>query len=183
MSREFLYFIAGSGTDKWLPALVAFRILCVYGIVFAVLDPAGNVAIVSGRPKILFKANLLAGAVEVTLLYPVLRYLGIEGVAALVTFTYALQCFVYMPYLKRQIGIEYRTVFAILQPALISGACAYIICLVLQPFLPFSILGLVLKLLIVACAYFVICGFITRWRLIRESASLIRTALHTPGAV
>src|SRR5262249_17735494 len=32
VSKEFLVFVLGHGTDKWIPALTALRILCIYGI-------------------------------------------------------------------------------------------------------------------------------------------------------
>ena len=65
VSEEFLYFILGQGTDKWLPALSAFRILCVYGIVRSLLEPVGNVIMALGMPNILIRATLVAGLIEV----------------------------------------------------------------------------------------------------------------------
>jgi O-antigen/teichoic acid export membrane protein len=183
VSREFLFFIAGSGTEKWFPALAVFRILCIYGTVRALLEPIGNVVIASGRPKVLLRAILFSGVIELALLYPALKYAGIEGVAVLITITYALQYLVYMPFLKRHIGIEYGEILRTLQPAITSAVCTYMINLVLQSFLPFSILGLMIKFFATAGIYLVIYGSITRWRLIKESVSLIRTALRTPGMV
>lgn len=105
ISEDFLRTILGAGTDKWMPALDCFRILCVYGIVRAILEPLGNVIVVFGDTKVLFQANLIASVVQIALLYPALAWFGVEGVAFVVLCSYALQYAIYLPYMASRAEI------------------------------------------------------------------------------
>jgi lipopolysaccharide exporter len=108
ISEDFLRIVLGNGTDKWLPALNALRILCLYGIARAVLEPIGGVITALGETRILMKATALAALVQLGLLYHVLKYYGLEGIAWLVLMSYALQYCLYLHYLNRRAGIGLR---------------------------------------------------------------------------
>ena len=123
-SADFLQHLLGAGTDKWLPALGVLRILCVYGLIRAVLEPVGSVVMAIGGIPVLVRANLLAAIVKATLIYPALLYAGIEGVAVVVTLSYAAQYLVFLPALKQHLGLELRDFLAPLWRPLLSGATA-----------------------------------------------------------
>ncbi len=78
----FLVTFLGKGTGKWLPALVALRILCVYGILRAVTEPLSPCLMARGRTRTMLHAAVLAGAVEIALLLLALGSGRIEMVAA-----------------------------------------------------------------------------------------------------
>jgi O-antigen/teichoic acid export membrane protein len=88
VSKEFLTFVLGHGTDKWMPALTAFRILCIYGMCRCLLEPVGNVILAIGRTRELLITQIIVAVFELGLLYPSLKYFGIEGVAVVVTVAY-----------------------------------------------------------------------------------------------
>jgi lipopolysaccharide exporter len=50
IAPELLVVLLGRGTDKWLPALGALRVLCVYGISRVILEPLGSVIMAVGKP-------------------------------------------------------------------------------------------------------------------------------------
>ena len=184
ISEEFLYFILGQGTDKWYPALLAFRILCVYGIIRSLLEPVANVIMALGLPNLLVRANLIAGIIELVLLYPVLLYFGIEGVAVLVTAAYATQYIVYFPYLKKEFNLSIGEVFSSIRPAVIC----FIAIMVLNGITMNIILGiswvtLFVKLFLCLAGYLIIYGLITNWRLMKESRGLITTVLMPKAKV
>ncbi len=95
----FLVTFLGKGTDKWLPAATALKILCVYGIIGAITEPIANCIMARGRTEMLLHASSLAGAVELALILLVLRTGRIELVAGAVLIAYATQAIIYLPYL------------------------------------------------------------------------------------
>jgi lipopolysaccharide exporter len=118
----FLYYILGHGSDKWLPALGALKILAVYGMIRVVLEPLGPVLMAVGRTQLLFIGTITAAAIEIIALYPSIKMFGIEGAAVTVTCAYAAQYFVYYPYIKREFGISLGAILHSVAPALVSGA-------------------------------------------------------------
>ena len=53
----FLMTFLGKGTDKWLPAATALKILCIYGIMRVITEPLGNCIVARGRTKMLLHAD------------------------------------------------------------------------------------------------------------------------------
>jgi lipopolysaccharide exporter len=180
VSEEFLYFILGQGTDKWLPALSAFRILCVYGIVRTLLEPVGNVIMALGLPNLLVRANLIAGAFELILLYPTLLYFGIEGVATLVTVAYATQYLVYFPYLRTNFDLTIGEVMTSIKPALICFVAIMLLNIITSSvYSTISWMTLFGKVLLCLAGYLLLYGMITNWKLMKESRALLNSALAT----
>lgn len=173
-SREFLVYL-GDGSDKWLPALQAFRILCVYGMIRTILEPVAGVIISLGHTGLLLKANCLATLLQVVLLYPVLRRFGIEGVAALVTVSYAAQYLVYFPALKKEIGLKFGDVFSSLRTAIFAGIVVYLLSnfFALSGMHRYGAGDLWIKLLVSAGFFFLVHGQLSRWRILREIRSLL----------
>ena len=61
---EFLYFLLGNGSDKWMPALATFRIFCFYGIIRVVLEPVGAVIMALGNTRLFVRATGLVAVLE-----------------------------------------------------------------------------------------------------------------------
>jgi O-antigen/teichoic acid export membrane protein len=181
ISRDFLFFILGKGSAKWIPAISAFRILCIYGIVRSILEPIGNVIMALGRTDVLLKANLVAGIFEVGLIYPVVKYGNIEGVAVLVTIAYFSQYFIYSRFIKKTLKISIKDILGIIRPSLFS-------ILIMIPFY-FIILSrietigypalLALKILVFAAIYILIFGFLTKWSLYKDILAFVKQLLHS----
>ena len=101
----FLVTFLGHGSGKWLPATLALRILCVYGIFRTVIEPVGPCLMARGQTHTTLKAAVLAGAVEVALLLFALKTGRIEVVAAVVLLAYILQAAIYGPFLYREFAV------------------------------------------------------------------------------
>ena len=99
---------------------MAFQIMLIYGIIRTFLEPIANVLLALGQSKLLLKSNLIVGAIELILLYPVTKYYGIEGVAILVTLSYSVQYFIYFPFLKKEIDLKYSDIWSFVKPTIIS---------------------------------------------------------------
>jgi O-antigen/teichoic acid export membrane protein len=174
VAREFLVGVIGSGTEKWIPALKALRILCFYGIIRFSLEPIGSVIMAIGRVNLLLKANIMAAVIELSLLYPALRLFGLEGVACVVTVAYVSQYVIYFPSLKKDIGLTYKDFFLSLKPALLSGLVVVGSILAMQSHLPVNVMSsLIIKVLLCTFLYCFTYGIITKWRLASEIRVLI----------
>lgn len=176
-AKEIFVFVLGRGTDKWIPAVTAFEVLCFYGMIRIVLEPVGNVLLALGKPGILLRANLLAGTLEVSLLYFALRYGGINGVAILVTATYAIQYIIYFPFLKRELGITWSEIAAVIKPALICGFAVMVSAYVIGSEMEFSIASMVAKAVYCVGGYLILYGVLTQWRIFKEARAIFDSRL------
>ena len=169
----FLVTFLGKGSDKWLPAATALKILCVYGVMRVITEPVGNCIMARGRTKMLLHATALAGAVELLLLLLVLRTGRIELVAAAVLIAYATQAVIYLPYLRREFSISFRDLAAQLWPVIpaLVGGCA------ITSLLPDSLGGTFFTLacrgLFTALVVALIHGLCTRFRCFQEAGGMI----------
>lgn len=174
VSRDFLVNLLGHGTDKWIPALVSLQILCFYGIFRFLLEPLGNVLMALGLTKLMLKANVFAAVTEILLLYPVLKFYGIEGVAVLVTLTYTSQYLVYFPVIKKKLNLSFLEFIQPILPALITGMVVVIIFKVVdKQLLHGNTINMLLNMLLVVSLFTVLHGLATRWKLVREAKELM----------
>ena len=119
----FLVTVLGKGTNKWLPATLALRILCIYGIVRSVTVPIGACIMARGHTNILLRANVLVAIVEILLLLLAIQLKSIELVAAAVLIAYLMQAFVYLPYLRLTFSITHAELIEPLWPEYPSDDC------------------------------------------------------------
>lgn len=181
VSRELLVLVLGAGTGKWLPAMVALDILCVYGIVRALLEPVGNMIVAVGKPALILKSNTIVAALQVGCLYPAFRYFGIAGVAALVVISYSVQFLVYFPTLHRELSLSFTAVVRSVRPAVLSGGALAAFGFVLDRFLGTSWLSLAVKLLLGASLYIIIYNLMTKWKIVKEAREIIGAVLAKPN--
>jgi lipopolysaccharide exporter len=174
VAPDFLILVLGGGTNKWIPAVLSFRILCVYGIFRALLEPLGNVLVALGKTDILLKSNVLVAALELALLYPAVKYFGIEGVAAVVAVTYALQYPIYLPFMKKELNLGFGEIWAVMQPAIIS-ACfvAALVAIHTKIFPGYSFNLLIQRVFLSMAGFTVLHGLLTKWRFVSEIRSII----------
>ena len=169
----FLVTFLGKGTDKWLPAETALKILCVYGIIRVITEPVGNCIMARARTRLLLHANALAGAIEIGLILLVLRTGRIELVAIAVLVAYSSQAIIFLPYLRREFSISFGDLAAQLWPLILGivGGCA------ITSLLPDSLGGTLLTLacrgLFTALVVALIHGLCTRFRCFHEAGGMI----------
>ncbi|MBP7734471.1 MAG: lipopolysaccharide biosynthesis protein [Spirochaetes bacterium] len=172
-SYDFLYFILGRGTGQWLPALISFNVLCVYGIIRSLMEPIGNVILAVGKSELLFKSTLIVGITELALLYPVMKYFNIEGVAVLVTAAYSLQVFVYYPFLKRNYNINAGELLSSLKGAIVATVGVAVVIIPFNYYVTPSLISFVIKLPLITTVYILTYGISTRWKIIKEIKNIV----------
>ena len=157
-----------------MPALFAFQILCIYGVLRAVLEPVGNVLMGLGKPQLFLKAIFLVALIELSLLYPAIKLYGIEGVAIAVTLAYISQYFVYFSILKKEINVVSSEIFMAIRYSLISAIIMAIILYSLKQITSMSIFAASINTVISIMVYLAMFGIMDKLKLLKEIRSYYR---------
>ena len=183
ISKEFLFFILGHGTDKWMPAIAAFRVLCLYGIIRAFLEPVGSVMLAIRETRQLLVAQVIIAILEIGLLYPALIYFNIEGVAILVTVSYVSAYLILFRVLRQKIKLRFNEWIKPILPVITAGFIAIIAIYPAEYIISFSFIGAMQKLLLFVLLYCSIYGVLTRWRILKEIKDAIVELRYQPKQV
>jgi lipopolysaccharide exporter len=167
-AKEFLVIVLGHGTEKWAMATRPLQILCVYGLVRLMLEPLGNVLLALGRTRLMFRANLIAAICELSLLYPAVRYGGLNAVAVVVTVAYAIQWFVYWPVIRFSLDIRISEIVRVFLPSLLGGISGLIIGICIQSVSPMGPTRLVLMILGITLVFSIVHGITSSWQWLSE---------------
>lgn len=179
IAKDFLVHVLGHGTDKWLPALVALRILCIYGIFRMLLEPLGSVIMALGRTEQLRKVNFVVAIIELSLIYPVLMQFGINGVAVLVTCAYVSQFVMYYPFLKKDLNTTWSDLFASVKPSLTAIVSILLLFLLFETTWGSSLIIMAVKIIVCAAGYILLHGLISKWKIQTEMYGMIRNTKTT----
>jgi O-antigen/teichoic acid export membrane protein len=171
-AHSFLTFL-GKGTDKWAPAELPLKILCVYGIIRAMTEPLGPLLLARGRSKLMWYSNVLAGAIELVLLALILRTGRIELVAVVVLLAYASQAIVYLPYLRKDLSVGFGDIARQLWPVIPAMAAGYLSTALLPPWLGGTLFTLAIRGLFTALVVAITHGLFSRFRCFHEASGMI----------
>lgn len=166
--REFLVHILGRGTDRWLPAVLTFQIFCLYGVLRTLLEPIGNVVMGIGKPQLFMKAILIVALVELSLIYPAIKYYGIEGAAISVIVAYATQYVVYIPILKSEINVDLTEVVDSIKITLVSAVVMVIAMMLLKHVLHMTLISLIINSIFGIAVYLTFFMLIDKGKLLKE---------------
>jgi O-antigen/teichoic acid export membrane protein len=169
----FLVTFLGKGSNKWVPATSSLEILCVYGIIRAITEPLANCIMVMGRTRTLLQSNLLAGTIEVVLILLVLRTGRIELVALAVLFAYTTQAFIYLPFLRSNLGITGKDIMVQLWPIIPALAGGYFVTSLLPTSFGKTMATLAVRALFTTLVVALIHGLCTRFRCFQEASKMI----------
>jgi O-antigen/teichoic acid export membrane protein len=133
-----------------------------------------------GRPGVIFKSNAIVACFQLCCLYPALRYWGLEGVATVVTVSFALQMLTYFPVLRLELGLSYSAVFRSVRSALLAGCALAAFGAVLERFMSVSWLSLAVKFVLGTGLYFVGFGCVTRWKIFKDARDIRDAVLLKP---
>jgi lipopolysaccharide exporter len=173
LAREFLFFVLGNGTDRWLSALPALKVLCLYGIARALLEPVGNVISGIGKPQFFIKANSIAATLEIIgVVLAVSLSSSLAWVATAVLIGFAAQYLIYYPIMKKEISLSKKEITRALASTLVAALFMTAAIVMTKPSLPFSQLGLLLAIVIGALVYTLAFGLCDRWQVFGEMSRL-----------
>jgi O-antigen/teichoic acid export membrane protein len=173
----FLTTFLGKGTDKWVPATAALEILCFYGILRAITEPVGSCIMAVGQTSILLHATIAAGTVEVLLLLVALRTGRIEFVAGVVLLAYSIQVILYVPFLRKNLGVNVQDIAAQLWPLIPTMGGAYLITSLLPSALGNTLITLAFRASFTALVAALIHGLCTRFRFFHEATGMVMQSM------
>lgn len=167
--QDFLYLILGHSTEKWFPSIMTLKIFCGVGILKSIFEPCTNLMMAIGDTTTLFRATLVAAVVQLLLLYPAIHFGGIEGIALLVFFATVIQSIVYLPSLKRYIGLSIKDMFFKIWPVLISMLLTWVVMSFSAQYIgSLTLLAFVTKITLIWIVFLGCYGVFTRWVLFCE---------------
>lgn len=172
-AQPFLVTFLGKGTDKWLPAMLSLQILCVYGILRALTETMGPCIMALGATKVLFRANLLMGVVEIGLLMLALRSGKVELVALGVFIAYACAGIVLLPFLRKEFSVTIGDLAIRLWPIIPACFVGWLATALLANSFGNTFLSLCERGLFTASAIAVIHGCLSRFRCFSEISGMI----------
>jgi lipopolysaccharide exporter len=172
-AHPFLVTFLGKGTGKWLPATLALKILCVYGILRAVTEPLSPCLMARGRTRTMLFANALAGAVELALLLLALRSGRVEMVAGAVLIAYLTQAAVYLPFLRREFLVDPKDIIAKIWPAIPAFGMGWLLTALLPSSFGATFITLGIRCLFTASVVGLTHGLLNRFRCFQEVGGMI----------
>ncbi|MCL6629405.1 MAG: oligosaccharide flippase family protein, partial [Armatimonadetes bacterium] len=109
-----IFVLAGSAIrvlygSKWIPAVPLFGILAIYGAIRSIGSTANAVFMSTGRPNLSQRVSLLQIAIVTPLVYPVVVYVGVKGIAVLFTVAYTLSAVFALTYVFRILDLNVRS--------------------------------------------------------------------------
>jgi len=172
-ANYFLVTFLGKGTGKWLPAHLALRILCVYGIFRAVTEPLSPFLMARGRTKTMLQATLLAGMFELGLLLIAIRLRRIELVAGAVLIAYLSQAVVYLPFLRGEFAVGLGDIVAKIWPIIPALGAGWLAAFLLPYWFGNTLLTLGVRGLFTASVIALTHGLFSRFRCFQEARGMI----------
>ncbi|HEX3660344.1 MAG TPA: lipopolysaccharide biosynthesis protein [Acidobacteriaceae bacterium] len=176
-THYFLVTFLGKGTGKWLPAEMALRVLCVYGIARATLEPLSPCFMARGQTSPLLKATVVAAAIELTLLLLALRSGSIEMVAWAVLAAYVSQAIVYLPLLRKDFSIEPGDVVATIWPIIPAFGAGWLITFLLPSSFGTTFPSFIVRGIFTASVVGLTHGLFSRFRCFNEMGGMISQTL------
>lgn len=172
-THYFLVTFLGKGSNKWMPAETALKILCVYGMLRAVIDAVGPCVMARGETKMFLRASLAVGVVEIVLLLLALRSGRIEMVAAAVLIAYACAGIIFLPFLRRELSIGLPDIVIQIWPVGPALVIGIFVTSLLPASLGGTMIGLVGRGLFTAAVVAMTHGLCTRFRCFHEASRMI----------
>ncbi|TET91151.1 MAG: lipopolysaccharide biosynthesis protein [Methanomassiliicoccales archaeon] len=174
VAPEFVVFVLG---DKWTPAIIALQILCLFGFIRVILQPAGDLFLAKGKTKWLSITNAVNLVIMIVFLYPAVLWGGIEGVALLVFLIYFFHTIIIYWLTTKLLNIRFVDITNTFADPLIASLGMLIVVLVFKAFAGFSLGVFAASILIGFITYLVFIYALSRKKILyylREIMSMIR---------
>jgi PST family polysaccharide transporter/lipopolysaccharide exporter len=153
VAPEFVTFLLG---DQWMPAVLSLQILCFFGVMRTLTEPAGNVFLAIGKSKLLSMTNLLNLIILVIFIYPATVYYGIEGVSFLMVMMYMSHIIILWWLITKNIDVTFSEIGDTFRGPMLSSILMFIAMLLTKTVLGPGAIGFVLTVLIGMVTYLVV---------------------------
>jgi O-antigen/teichoic acid export membrane protein len=153
VAPEFVSIVLG---DKWMPAVLALQILCIFGLMRTLAEPAGNVLLAIGKSKVLSFTNFLNFVILIIFIYPATLWFGMEGVALLIVIMYFTHMVLLWWFITKNLDVTLSEIAGSFKVPLLSALVMALIALVVKMVLGFGLLPFLAAIIVGAVVYFAV---------------------------
>lgn len=171
---DFVIFVLG---EKWIPCIVALEILCLFGFIRVILQPAGTLFLATGKTKWLSITNAVNLIVMIVFLYPAIIWGRIEGVALLVFLIYFFHTIVVYWLTTKLLNIRFVDITSRFADPLVASLGMLMVVLVFKTFAGFSVGVFVASILLGVLVYSALIYISSRKKILyylREIKTMIK---------
>jgi O-antigen/teichoic acid export membrane protein len=118
--------------DKWLPAVVALQVLCIYGLTGSIIDITKNLYLAIGQPKIMSKIYFLQFFFILVLIGPLTTEYGIIGTSVAVTVASTISMFLSLNEAGKLIGSSSLDIINSMLPSSLGSVIIILLVFVFQ---------------------------------------------------
>lgn len=166
-------------TDKWLPAVPYFQILCLAGIMFPVNNYNLNILTVKGRSDLflrleIIKKTLIAIGVFLIIPYGIMALLWFQVITTVVVFF--INTFYSSSLINYPTSEQLKDILPILLLSFLMGAVCYAIQLLITPYIT-SVIGTLVICSLAGLIFYVLVAFLFRMPAIVEVKHLLSKVL------
>jgi O-antigen/teichoic acid export membrane protein len=114
--------------EKWLPAAPVLELLAVWGVLRTIVSNQGPAFYAMGRPDMELRMNLLTLALNASLMYPFIRWWGIEGAVYALLISAGINAPIGLFINTRGLGVSLREVVRAFAVPVLGAAAVYLAC-------------------------------------------------------
>lgn len=153
VAPEFVSIVLG---DKWMPAVLALQILCIFGLMRTLAEPAGNVLLAVGKSKALSTTNFINFVILIVFIYPATLWYGMEGVSLLIVMMYLVHMILLWWFVTKNLDITLSEIVGTFKVPFLSALVMSLIALVVRVFMGFGLLPFMATIIVGGVVYFVV---------------------------
>lgn len=150
LAPDFVAIFLG---EQWMPAVLSLQILCFFGLMRTLTEPAGNVFLAIGKTKILSVTNLLNLVILLIFIYPATVHYGIEGISSLIVMMYLSHMIVLWWLITKNMDITFSEIGDTFRGPLLASILMLMLMVMTKVILGPGIVSLVLIALVGMAVY------------------------------
>lgn len=153
VAPEFVELLLGS---QWMPAVLSLQILCFFGLMRTLTEPAGNVFLAVGKSKILSMTNLLSLILIVIFIYTATVEYGIAGISFLMVAVYFTHMIILWWFITKNLDVTFHDIGDTFRGPLFASMLMFISMLVTKSVMGSGLVPFAVTLAVGAVVYLVV---------------------------
>lgn len=176
IAKEFAIIILGKGTDKWVSAILPLQILCVYGLIRALLIPSGNVLFSLGKVRFYTYLGILMLVVIGIFILPSIFYFQIIGVALLFAIAFVFDAMIELHFFSKWTGIKIKEILKTISLPFISSLIMFFLVFLFKFYFSIKEMFGVFVYVVLGIAIYLCCLYVfSKGEIIKEIKNVFRS--------
>lgn len=171
LSPDFIEFILGK---KWLPAVPALKVMCVYGLLRSLNATTGGLFVATGNAKFQRDVSIIQMVFFILLVVPVTQRYGLVGVSVLVTLIMGFLAFgLSMRKVSEITGIRKTHIINALRAPAFASFVSAVFVLIIRQLIHRSLMSLIVEAGVFVFAYILVIRIIDK-KMVKEITGLLK---------